>query len=68
MEPLELSLDVVTLLQSKAVACDLGSDAQVLLANVPHPGVIKVLTLRDEGDRDVIKLQRCLGTAQRGPL
>lgn len=51
MEPAQLSLGVVTWPQRKTFACVVGSNARVLLADVSHPGEVKVLTLdKDKGN------------------
>lgn len=51
VEPAEFRLCVVTGLKGIAAACALRSNAYILLANVPHPGVIEVLTLNTESRR-----------------
>lgn len=51
MEPAQLSLGVVTWPQRKTFAHVVRSNAQVLLADVSHPGEVKVLTLnKDKGN------------------
>lgn len=51
MEPAQLSLGVVTWLQRKTFARVVWSNARVLLADVSHPGEVKVLTLKkDKGN------------------
>lgn len=54
MEPAELRLGVVTRLQGKACGRVVGSDARVLLADVSHPGIVKVLILSQTQREGVI--------------
>lgn len=54
MEPAQLSLGVVTRPQRETFACAVGGNARVLLADVSHPGEVKVLTLDKDKRQSVI--------------
>lgn len=58
VEPAELRLLVVTWLQRKAFGRVVGGDARVPLADVSHPGVVKVLILR-KNTRATCYFARC---------
>lgn len=54
MEPAELRLAVVTWLQREAFGRVVGGNTRVPLADVSHPGVVKVLTLSERQKQELI--------------
>lgn len=58
MEPAQLRLGVVTWLQRKAFGRAVGSNARVLLSDVFHPGVVKVLIL-SQAQRESVTFASC---------